>query len=95
MDKIISTLSRHHLAVMTGILVLLLALSGKKRGGKLLRFLMILLAASIVYELAWQEPVTAIPERINNALNHPQPKQSSNPHYYQIPGEEKQLLDEQ
>ena len=95
MQQIIQLLSDYHLALMAGILFLLFMLAKKHKRGKFLPILMILLAASILYEIIWQEPVTEIPERISSALNGPQPQQTSNPHYYQIPQQEKKLLDEQ
>ena len=95
MQQIIDFLATYHLAVMGGILLLLFMVPKKNSGGKFLRLLMILLAASILYEIIWQQPVSEIPRRIDRALNGPQPKQSINPHYYRIPEEEKKLLDKQ
>jgi hypothetical protein len=94
MDKILSLLGQYHLAVMIAALILLSLLSMKKKNSKLLVTCILLLAGSILYEVVQEEPVTAIPYRINRALNEqPVPEKSTNPHYYQIPEEEKKLLD--
>ena len=94
MENILSLLGRYHLAVMITLLVVLSLLSLKNKRNKLLVTCILLLAGSIVYEVVQEEPVTAIPGRINRALNEqPVQEKSTNPHYYQIPEQEKKLLD--
>ncbi len=88
-------LSHYHLHIMVGLFVLLLLFSRKKRNKTLFFIALIALAGSILYEAIWHEPVSRIPVRINQALNHPPPTQSSNLHYYAIPENEKKLLDEE
>jgi hypothetical protein len=80
---------------MVGLFVLLFLISRKKRNKTLFFIALTALAGSILYEVIWKEPVSRIPVRINQALNHPQPTKSSNLNYYALPEKEKQILDQQ
>ena len=95
MNQITPLLSEYHLHIMVAVFVLLLLSSRKKRNKTLFFIALIALAGSILYEVIWNEPVSRIPVRINQALNHPQPTKSSNLHYYDIPEKEKKILDQQ
>lgn len=48
-------------------------------------FLMVLLAFSIGYELAMDEPVTELPDRVMQTLNQTGPGESENLHYHKTP----------
>jgi uncharacterized membrane-anchored protein YitT (DUF2179 family) len=94
MNQIMPLLSQYHLPIMVGVFILLLLFSRKRRNKTLFTIALIALAASILYEIIWNEPVSRIPVRINQALNQPPPTKSTNPNYYAIPEEEKRVLDQ-
>ncbi len=95
MNQIMPLLSQYHLPIMVGAFILLLLFAKKRRNTTLFTIALVALAASIFYEIIWNEPVTRVPARINQALNQPQPSKSSNPNYYAIPEAEKRILDQQ
>lgn len=95
MNQIMPLLTQYHLPIMVGAFVLLLLFARKRRNTPLFTIALVALAASIFYEIIWNEPVSRIPVRINQALNQPPPTKSSNPNYYAIPEEEKHILDQQ
>jgi len=93
MNQLMTLATEYRLAIMIGILVLLILVSRKKSGNKLLLILTGVLAFSIIYEIVMDEPASRIPNRINRTLNQsgPTPTKSSNPHYY-VPPEERYNL---
>jgi hypothetical protein len=95
MNQVMPLLSQYHLHIMVAVFIMLLLFSRKKRNKTLFFIALIALAGSILYEVIWNEPVSRIPVRINQALNHPPPTESSNLHYYEIPEKEKEILDQQ
>ncbi len=95
MNQVMPLLSQYHLPIMVGAFILLLLLAKKRRNKTLFTIALVALAGSIAYELIWNEPVSRIPAKINQALNQPQPTKSSNPNYYAIPEAEKRILDQE
>ncbi len=89
MNQLMTLATEYRLAIMIGILVLLILVSRKKSGNKLLLILTGVLAFSIIYEIIMDEPASRIPNRINRTLNPsgPTPTKSSNPRYYVSPEE--------
>ncbi len=89
MNQLMTIIAEYRLAIMIGILALLILVSRKKSGNKLLLILTGALAFSIIYEIVMDEPASRIPNRINRTLNQsgPTPTKSSNPRYYVDPEE--------
>ena len=94
MNHIMLLLSQYHLPIMVGAFILLLLFSRKRRNKTLFTIALVALAACILYEIIYNEPVNQVAVRIDQALNKPQPTKNSNPNYYAIPEAEKKLLDQ-
>jgi len=96
METLLALAGDYHLALMSGILVILAVVWWRKWGqGRLLGAIMTLLAAAILYEAVSGEPVSRIPARINALLeDETPPGHSRNPHYYRSPEELNKLLEE-
>jgi Mn2+/Fe2+ NRAMP family transporter len=83
LDLIMTTAVEYHLAIMIAVLVLLLLCGGKKTANnRIILVLTIGMALSITYELIADEPISRVPEHINDYFNQPQPTKTTNPHYY-------------
>ena len=93
MNQLMTMAAEYRLAIMIGILVLLILVSRKKSGNKLLLILTGVLAFSIIYEIFMDEPASRIPNRINRTLNQSGPTESSNLQYY-VPPEDRYNLPE-
>lgn len=86
LNQLMNSIAEYRLVIMVVMLLLLmLAALRMTRRNKLLLLLIATLTGSIIYELAMDEPASRLPARIDQFLNQPGPKESTNPHYYSSP----------
>jgi len=86
LNQLVNLMTEYRLVIMSAILLfIILGLKKKTNGNRLLFILAGALAASIIYELVMDEPVSRIPARINRILEKSGPSESTNPHYYVSP----------
>ncbi len=89
MDQLISLWANYHIYIMGIAAVLALVLpKGTIGDNKLCLTISIVLALSVIYELAMDEPVTQLPSRVNRTMNQSGPEKSSNTKYW-VPPEER------
>ncbi len=85
MNQVMSFWNQYHLYIMGAVFVGSFFLSRELTGKLIVRFLIVLLGISIVYEVIMDEPVTRMPARISQTLNQSGPSESENIHYHQTP----------
>ena len=85
MDQIMSLLNQYHLYLMGAVFVGSFFLPSDVTRKIIVRFLIVLLGISIIYEVIMDEPVTQMPARINQTLNQSGSDKSENLHYHQTP----------
>jgi hypothetical protein len=87
-EQLLKTVAEYRFFIMLGLLTLLIIFNTRSTGrNRFVCLLTALLALSIGYELAMDEPVTRLPQRINHFFNHPSAGSSQNIHYYKIHGD--------
>ncbi len=78
-------LAQYHLYIMIAVAILPFVLPTEHKRNKLVITIVVLLALSVVYEVAMKEPVTKMPGRIMATLNQSGADDSANPHYHKTP----------
>jgi hypothetical protein len=78
-------LTEYHLWIMIAVLVGLVLLPRKHRKKKSVLTLIVVLAFSIGYEVVMSEPVTEMPDRVNNYFSQDGVNHTENRHYYKKP----------
>ncbi len=89
MKLLINLIAEYHLYIMIAALLLPILLPRKDyyKKSNVMRVLILLLSFSIIYELALDEPVTGMPDRVTQFFNQSGPEKSANTHYWVSPEE--------
>jgi hypothetical protein len=78
-------LVEYHLWIMIAVVVGLILLPQEYRKKKSVLTLIVVLTFSIGYELIMNEPVTEMPDRVNNYFSQNGANHTENEHYYNKP----------
>ena len=78
-------LAQYHLYIMIAVAILPFVLPTEHKRNKLVITIVVLLAISVIYEVAMKEPITKMPSRIMTTLNQSGADETANPHYHKTP----------